>query len=192
VVPVTRERNPLTVYLTAEEKQQLEQWADETGKSLSQLGREAITEYTDRDRVERVESEMRAMQDKLDRVLTLVDGEHTRTSGPDRTTSVPEKAREIARTIYENHDMPVKAADVGLVIENVAGGDDRTVEQYKSQLKKRGLLYEHPKSAVWTDDKEQFISWVEGAYYNPDVHDVTQEYGMSVTEYTQLAEELEQ
>lgn len=181
-------RNPVTVYLTDSEKQKLETWADEVDASLSHLCREAIREYTDRDRTERVEHEVRDINDKLDRVITLLDGEHTHTSGPDKTTSVPDKARQIARRLYSNHDTPIQTADVDLAIEDIAGGDDRTVGKYHDQLKKRGLLYEHPNSPVWTDTKSEWVEWVEGAYHNPDVHEVTQEYGMSTTEYTELAE----
>lgn len=159
---------------------------------MSELLRDAVLEYTDLDRYERIEHEMDQLHEKIDRVLTLVDGEHTHTKGGDKTTSVPEKARSIARRIYTNHDTPVKTTDVELAIEDIAGGDERTISKYKEQLKKRGLLYEHPNSPVWTDDKETYVGWVEGAYHNPDVHKVTQEYGMSTTEYTEIAEAIEQ
>lgn len=185
---VTQRDTPVTVYLTPAEKAKLDEWASESDKSLSHLCREAILEYTDRDRTERIEHEVRAIDDKLDRVLTLIDGEHTHTSAPDKTASVPEKTRSIARRLYRNHEMPVKTTDVELAIEDIAGADDRTVAKYTEQLKKRGLLYEHPNSPVWTDEKEQWVVWVENAYHNPDVHDVTQEYGMSTIEYTDLAE----
>lgn len=182
---------PVTVYLEPAEKSKLEKWSDKSGKSLSQLCRDAILEYTDRDRTERIESEVRKLDDKLDRVLTLIDGQHTHTPGDSEPQSVPEKARSIARRLYENHEMPVNQTDVEIAIEDIAGGDDRTLEKYLSQLKKRGLLYEHPVSPVWTDEKEEYVTWVESARHNPDVHEVTQEYGMSTTEYTQLAEEIE-
>lgn len=180
--------NPVTVYLTDSEKQKLDEWSDAVDKSRSHLCREAILEYIDRDRTERVEHELREVHDKVDRALTLLDGEHTHTSGGDKTTSVPEKVRKIARRLYRNHEPPVKTQDVELAIEDIAGADDRTVAKYRGQLKKRGLLYEHPNSPVWTDQKEQWVGWVEGAYHNTDVHEVTQEYAMSTTEYTKLAE----
>lgn len=184
---MSREDNPLTIYLTDKEKAKLKRWSEKTGKSLSELGRDAILEYTDRDRTERIESEVRDLHDKMDRVLTLVDGEHAHTRA---NKSIPEKTRDIARRLYQNHEMPVKNNDVEIAIEDIAGGDDRTVEKYKDQLKKRGLLYEHPNSAVWTDDKEEWVAWTENAYHNPDVHEVTQEYGMSTTDYTKLVEQL--
>jgi len=118
------------------------------------------------------------------------DGEHTHTRGKSRNQSIPETAREIARTLYRNHTMPVPNEKVELTIEDIGGADERTLEQYRSQLKKRGLLYEHPVSAVWTNDKEQFVEWVENATVQPDIHEVTKDYGMSTTEYTEIAEQV--
>jgi predicted transcriptional regulator len=182
--------NPVTVYLTDEEKAKLKQWSEKTGKSVSDLSREAILEYTDRDRVERIESEIKELHDKMDRVLTQVGEQHTHTRQSTKTMSVPETAREIAKRIYSNHEMPVSNQDVELAIEDIGGADDRTIQKYKNQLKKRGLLYKHPVSAVWTDEKEEFIQWAENATVNTDVHEVTKEYAMSTTEYTQIAETL--
>ena len=189
---MTERDNPVTAYLTDDEKQKVERWSNELDKTQSELIRQAITEFTDRDRYERIEHEIGEVHDKLDRVLASLGDEHTHTSADPRTRSVPEKARDIARRIYRNHDLPVNDADVELAIEDIAGADERTVSKYKSQLKKRGLLFEHPNSPVWTDEKTEWVSWVEGAYVNPDVHDVTQEYGISTTEYTKTAEQISQ
>lgn len=189
---MTDRDNPVTAYLTDGEKKKVKRWSDELDIAQSELVRRAVKEFTDRDRYERIEHEMGEVHDKLDRVLASLDGEHTHTSGEPKTQSVPEKARSIAQRIYRNHESPVKATNVELAIEDIGGGDDRTIETYKNQLKKRELLYEHPNSGVWTDEKEQWVSWVENAYVNPDLHDVTQEYGISTTEYTQLAEKIEQ
>jgi len=181
--------HPVTGYLTDAEKRQLERWADETGKSQSQLVRDAIMEYTDRDRMSRIE-------DKLDRTLARLDG-NTHTQDPSDTTSgtvpesVPEKAREIADRIYSNHEMPVNRSDLELAVEDIAGGDDRTLEKYKEQLKKRGLLYRHPMQAVWTDDKREWVAWVEGATVNKDIYEITADYRMDTEEYIELAEEQE-
>jgi len=189
---MTARDNPVTVYLTDDEKAKLERWSDKADKSLSHLCRDAILEYTDRDRTERVEHEVREVHDKVDRVLSLMDSQHTHTQGGDsKTQSVPETARAIARRIYRNHDAPFEGSDVELAIEDLGGADDRTKDRYMEQLKKRGLLYEHPNSPVWTDDKAEWVQWVESAYHEADVHEVTQEYGMSTTEYTRLAEEVE-
>ena len=177
--------NPVTVYLTDAEKRQVEQWADESGKTVSGMARDAILEYTDRDRAARIE-------DKVDRALSLLsDGEHTRTREVGRNTSVPEKARAIARRLYDNHEMPVKGDDVELAIEDIAGADERTIRTQKEQLKKRGLLYEHPIQPVWTDSKRQWVKWVQNATVNTDVHEWTDEYQLSSDEFTEIAEEIE-
>lgn len=176
--------NPVTVYLTDDEKQQVKKWADKSGKTVSGLVRDAVLEYTDRDRAARIE-------DKLDRTLSLLsDGEHTRTQEIGRNASVPEKARAIARRLYNNHEMPVKGNDVELAIEDIAGADDRTIDTQKDQLKKRGLLYEHPMQPVWTDSKRQWVKWVESATVDADVHDWTDEYDLSTTEYHDIAKEI--
>lgn len=173
--------NRKVTYLTDEEASQLSEWADKSGKSESALLREAVIEYLDNGRGARIE-------EKVDRVLSLLgDAEHTHTrDGPSQ--SVPEKARSIARRCHSNHDMPMKGADVEIAIEDIAGGDGRTVSKYKEQLKKRGLLYEHPFQPVWTDSKTEFVGWVEGATV-ADVHEVLDSYSMTTDEYHQIAED---
>ena len=175
----------LQIYVTEDEYKQLQEWSDETGKSMSELGREAVLEYTDHDRLRRIEEKI----DQLGEALSETDDSHTHTSN---VQSVPEKARAVARHIYDRHETPVKATDVELAIENIADvGDERSISKYKDQLKKRGLLYEHPSGNVWSDDKEQFVRWVEGAYHDPDVHEVTKAYGMDSDDYIEIAEKVE-
>ena len=54
----------------------------------------------------------------------------------------------------------VKDVDVKRAIEDVAGGDPRTMEKYKTMLRERGLLYEHPsESAVWTAEPDRWAKW---------------------------------
>lgn len=192
---MTRRDNPVTVYLTDAEKSQIAEWADEANKPISQLCRDAILEYVDRDRSQRIEDEVRDMHDKVDRLLAQTDSEHTHTSSRSTSSkheSVPETSRKIARTLYENHEMPVKDSDLELVIENNAGATERTIKQYKSQLKKRGLLYQHPMGKVWTDDREQWVKWQEMASTGQtDVTDVVGEYGMTVDDYDEIAQEIQ-
>jgi predicted transcriptional regulator len=182
---MTTRNNPVTFYLTDEEKARLEEFADTAGKSLSELSRDAIREYTDKDRFQRIE-------EKLDRVLSTMDGgEHTHT-GPSKQQSVPETAREIAKRIYANHDAPIKDNDVQIAIEDIGGGSKRIIDQYRQQLKKRGLLYEHPSdSSVWTDDKAEWAEWVENyveTVPTATVMDLLEPYGMELDEYDQLVE----
>jgi len=186
---VTRS-NRVQVYLSDEERAELDRMADAAGKSVSHLCRDAILEYTDRDRAERIEAEMGEVHDKLDRVLTLVDSGHAHTSGP-KHESVPDKARKVAEVIQERHDSPVKNDDVEIAIEDFAGADDRTLKKYKSQLKKRGLLYQHPVSPVWTTDKREWVEWQEAASIGRDLHEVLEPYSMTAQEYDEIAIEVE-
>lgn len=154
-------------YLTEREAAQLSRWAEEAGKSESALLREAVLEYLDRDRADRIE-------DKLDAVLARLpeDGldaraEPTHTHKPDTPmnqsgSKATEKARRIIQRLQSNHDAPVIQADaVDRAIEDIAGVDDRTIRKYKSLFRRRGLLFEHPgASAVWTFDTDQFMTWL--------------------------------
>jgi len=177
--------NPVTAYLSDDEKRQLKEWSDECDKPQSQLVREAIIEYMDNDRTQRIE-------DKVDRCLSLLEnGGHTHTSNNPKG-SVPEKTRQIAQNIYANETVPMKETDVEIAIENIAGGDDRTVEKYKGQLKKRQLLFQHPMQPVWTDDKEQWVGWVENATVGKDVKDIIDTHGIEMEEYDEIAMEVHQ
>jgi hypothetical protein len=179
----------LVTYVTAAEKKQLQEWAEKTGKSQSALLREAVLEYTDHDRTRRIEEKVDQILDRMD----AHDGDtHTHKGG--NTKSVPEKARAVADHLYSHYDAPINESDVELAIENIADvGDDRSVRKYKSQLKKRNLLFEHPAQPVWTDDKQEWVEWMELAHVESvDVSEATAGYGISNEEYADLAEELEQ
>lgn len=187
---MTTRDNPVTFYLTDEEKAKLNQFADTAGKSLSELSRDAVREYTDKDRFERIE-------DKLDRVLSAMDGgenTHTKQVSSSKQMSVPETTREIAKRIHRNHESPIKTVDVELAIEDIGGASERTVQQYKEQLKKRGLLYEHPAdSPVWTDEKSQWVKWADNyldAVPDETVADLTDAYRMGIDEFDKIAEKV--
>jgi len=188
---VSKRDNVVKTYLDDEEKRQLVEWSEDTGKSQAALLRQAVLEYLDHDRSARIEAEVRDLNTKVDDILTHLDdsGSHTHTSsGPQ---SVPEKARAVARHIHDRHDIPIKTSDVEIAIENIADvGDDRSIDKYKRQLKKRGLLYQHPSGTVWTDEKTQFVNWVEGAYHDPDLHEVTDEYDIDTDEYIDIADKV--
>jgi len=178
---MSERNNRKVTYLTDDEASQLSEWADKSGKSESALLREAVIEYLDNGRGARIE-------EKLDKALTLLeDTEHTHTRDDGGQKSVPEKAREMVRRIHRNHDTPIKGADIEIAIEDIAGGDDRTIEKYKGQFKKRGLLYEHPFQPVWTDSQTEFVKWVEGATIT-DVQDAIADYNMNDVEYHEIAE----
>jgi len=182
---MTRADNPITIYVTDAEKAQLQEWASEANKSVSELGREALTEYTDYDRLRRIE-------DKLDEALSLAENsEHTHTRVTE-SSSVPEKARAIAKRLHTNHDPPIKSTDVELAIEDIAGADERTLDKYKTQLKKRQLLFRHPFQPVWTDDKSEWVGWVERSDVADQSHELIEDYNMELTEFEDIAAEVTQ
>jgi hypothetical protein len=190
-----RRDNKVSVYLSDAELSQIKEWAEEAEKPVSQLLRDAVLEYTDRDRAKRIEDKVSGVDEKLDQLIAQIDTEHTHTRSTDsasRQQSVPETTREIAKIVYRNHSIPVQEKDVELVIENNAGGTDRTKRQYKSQLKKRELLFKHPAAGVWTDDKEQWVKWqVQATPGDVDVDAVTKQYGMRTDEFEEIAEAIE-
>jgi predicted DNA-binding protein len=162
VVGVTRRDNPVTTYLSDDEKQQLERWADETEKSQAHLLREAILEYLDHDRAARIEDEVTDISEKLDDVLAQLDSDdtHTHTAMSDSLTT----ARKMIRVVQQdtnNEDGVVKDDDLVQVIENYAGVDDRTIRKYKDIFRRRGLLFEHPGEApLWTLQTDTWTEWV--------------------------------
>ena len=161
VIGVRRD-NPVTTYLSDEEKAQLERWAAETEKSQAHLLREAVLEYLDHDRTARIEAEVREINDTLEHVLEAVsDSDNTHTHGHVPQSPSTERARKMIRQLQSEQDAVMKATAVELKIENPAGADDRTIAKYKTIFRKRGLLFEHPgEPPLWTTDREQFEKWL--------------------------------
>jgi len=180
---------PLTIYLTSEEKARITEWSDKADMTLSELGRAAFREYLDKDRSARIE-------DKLDRLLAQVgdisdDDAHTH-MGTSEPRTVPEKAREVARTLINKDQDIIKERDLHIEIENLSGSDERTVEKHENQLKKRGLLFRHPNQPVWTSDREQFVKWVGGSTVG-DMH-ITEEledYDIDYEEFDEIMDRIE-
>lgn len=169
MVSVTDRDNRAVTYLSDIEDRRLREAANDTDKSVSQVVREAIREYTDLDRAARVEDEIRDLDEKMDRVLAHLDEdtahthkEHDRSSSrTTRASSTVEKVRQIHRRLINNHDEVVKNDDVERAIEDIAGGDGRTVRKYKRQFRKRGLLFEHPGDRpLWTTETDRWGTWV--------------------------------
>jgi predicted transcriptional regulator len=158
-----RRDNPVTTYLSDEEKADLEQWAEQTEKSQAHLLREAVLEYLDHDRTARIEDEVREVNAKLDDVLAQLDSDDTHTHTPSMSDSL-ETARKMIRVVQRQTDNPdgiVKDDDLVQVIENHAGVDDRTIRKYKDIFRRRGLLFEHPgETPIWTLQSDQWVEWV--------------------------------
>ena len=154
----------------------------------------ALREYLDEGRDARLEK-------KLDEVLTHVREEpatHTHTSDDEPSTAASpavETAREIAERIHRNlnDEGNIPNADVERAIEDIGGADPRTVRRYKKRLKRRELLYKHPGAKIWTAERASWLNWVEDymvAHPDLDLHDLTEEYDMSVDEYDQAVEQV--
>jgi hypothetical protein len=166
---MTNRDHRVQTYLTDEEHAKLQEWSDETGKSMSSLLRQAVLEYTDNDRTERIESELRDLNNKMDDLQAHLSDGTTHTHKPQgghdparKGSSSTEKVRRMIRRIHEHHAPGVKDDDVTRVIEDEAGADDRTVRKYKRLMRERGLLFEHPGEApVWTTESAEWCNWIE-------------------------------
>ena len=156
---MSKRDNPVKTYLDDEEKAQLVEWADETGKSQAELLREAVLEYLDHDRTARIEGQVRELSGKVDDILAHLDADtsHTHTQQSDSLVT----AREIIRRLQRNHDEVIRDGDVTTAIEDYAGTDPRTIRKYKRLFRKRGLLFEHPgDQPLWTTETETWGEWV--------------------------------
>ncbi|PSQ59085.1 hypothetical protein BRD18_04280 [Halobacteriales archaeon SW_7_71_33] len=163
---VTNRPHRAHTYLSDTELERLEQTAEEFDMTRSELLRRAIREYCDHDRNARVEDRLDRIEETLSRVAgTLAaDTDHTHTHKPATNAAASktaERARTIARYLQQRHETPIRESDIDKAIEDVAGGDPRTIEKYRGRLKKRCLAFEHPGvSPVWTTDREEFVGWV--------------------------------
>jgi predicted transcriptional regulator len=191
-----RRDNRAVTYLTEAESVKLDEWAEETGHSRSNLLREAVREYLDHDRNDRIERELAEVRDELAEHRSLVEEQqHTHTNSALSTggSDAVEKARRIHRRIADNHDEVVKDDVVTRAIEDIAGADPRTVEKYKGILKRRLLLFEYPspESPIWTSERSEWVTWCE-EYINRSPtatpSDVVEGYDLTTDEYDSLVE----
>jgi len=185
---MSRRNNRVVTYLTDEEEQQLDEWAETSGKSRSSLLRAAILEYLDHDRAARAEEIARENQALIEEVHAhLLNGDthtHKDQGGMKRGSDSLEKARRMVRRLQENHSDPLKTDDVERAIEDMAGVDARTLRKYKGIFRRRGLLFEHPgQSAVWTTDGNRWLDWLEtfAGLNGPEAaRDVAEQYPTTV------------
>lgn len=169
------------------------------GKIRGELGREverAMREYMDNDRYARIERGQEETQEKLDRVLRTLgelDSTHTH-KGDVSPTTVAEK-RDIIGAKLRERDAPVMPErDVVAAIEDVAGGDDRTVSKYMDSLRRAGQAFDHPSSdsSAWTTDDEQFATWALSEFESrPDatISDILEPYAMDPNDYEKLLDD---
>jgi hypothetical protein len=194
VVRVGRRDNVVKTYVSEETLADLDRFAEDADKSRAEIVRQAIREYTDRDRFARLESLVRE-----NNRLLRGEGEDKSHSGRTHTqkqtaSKTVQRTRDIARRLQENHDGTLKDDTVERAIEDIAGGDARTIEKYKRNLKRRGLLFAHPQSPVWTHDRAEWVGWVESyADATPDasVLDMIDPYPYDHDEYSGFVKEVQ-
>lgn len=179
--------NQVTAYLDDDEYSQLKQWSNETGKSISDLVRDAVLEYTDHDRLDRIEDRLDNMEEMLRSSLSD-DGTHThKQSASTKGSKTVERTRRIAQRIQQNHGTQFPNDDLERAIKDIAGGDSRTVEKYKDELKERGYFYEHPHGPLWYTEIEEWAEGIE-AYasrtsdFEGTVREIAESYDVGVAD----------
>lgn len=182
------DRRPHSIRLDPEIYSRFVDWVEDVeGTKQGEIGRHAenaLEEYIDHGRAARIE-------EKVDRLLARLSDQPTTHTHKQRGSETVEKCRAIHRRVTDNHGTIIKAADLERAIEDIAGADDRTLDKYKSMLKRRCLLFKHPNNPVWTPEQAKFIGWAESCIDNEpttEVHDIVEDYGLEVDEYLARAE----
>ena len=162
------DRSPHTVRLDDETWSQFTEWVEDVeGQKHGEIGRHvenALKEYMNEDRQARLEKNQHEMQEQLHDLRTLLtESDSTHTHKTNAGCNESDLVTEIHQQIVHNHDEAVKDEAVEQAIIDVAElpvGDPRTIRRYKQNLRKRGLLYEHPgEPPIWTDDREMWVNW---------------------------------
>ena len=172
---------------------------EKTGKKRGELGRmyeRACIEYMDNDRYERIEAGQEETHEMLQSVLaTLADTDSTHTHTADVSPTTVGEKRDLIAAKLNDRDAPVMPErDVIDAIDEVAGGDDRTVRKYKEKLRQSGEVMDHPSSdsTAWTTDAEQFASWALAEFESrPDasIREILEPYAMDPNEYEDLLDQ---
>jgi hypothetical protein len=141
-----------------------------TDGTLGEHAENALLEYMDRDRDARVEEKVDRNRELLEELCDAVSEADGHTHTPDSDISEPstsgsptvERTRQIAKRLQSESDSVVSNDDVERAIVDIAGGHDQTVKKYKSELRRRGLCFEHPNrnSDLWYLDRGKWFSAV--------------------------------
>jgi hypothetical protein len=181
--------NQFIVYLNDAEYTRMKKLSNETGKSMSELGRRAVLEYTDLDRLDR-------MEERLDEIESLLrdrlsdGGAHThKQSASTKGSETVEKTRRIAERVQQNYPLQLTTEELERPIKDIAGGDPRTIEKYKDELKERALIFEnpHPETEVWNTQLDHWAGSVEGYAekaqdFKGAVREVIEPYGVTLSD----------
>jgi len=140
---------------------ELDELAETAGKSRADILRDAIREYLDHDRAARIEADIADLKAEVADLQQAVSDETTHTHKHDTVTKASEtveKTREIADRLRSNYEHSCRTNELERCIKDIAGGDRRTVQKYKSELKDRSLAFEHPNDStpVWFTDRQQW------------------------------------
>lgn len=171
------DKSPHTVRLDNATWSQFVEWVEDVeGQKHGEIGRHvenALSEYMNEDRQARLEKNQQEIQEELHDLRALLDErDSTHTHKTNAGCNESDLVSEIHRQIVHNYDGAVKDEDVERTIVDVAElpvGDPRTISRYKQNLRKRGLLYEHPgEPPIWTDDREMWVRWANGAASSRD------------------------
>lgn len=194
------ERVTVSVKIDKEVAEEMRKFTiEKTGKKRGELGRmyeRACIEYMDNDRYSRIESNQQETHEKLNAIMSAlgdVGDTHTHTADVSPTT-VGEKAEIIAAKLKERDAPVMPEREVVAAIEDVAGGDDRTLKKYQDALRRSGEVYDHPSSdsSAWTVDEEQFASWALAEFESrPDasIREILEPYAMDPNEYERLLDD---
>lgn len=197
---MTRRNNQIIAYLDDPEHQQLKEWSEETGKSMSELVRTAVSEYLDQDRDARVEQRLARIEEQL-QALGSEPETHTHTestsmfSGTAASETV-EKTREIVTRLQQNHEQELLEQHIERAIKDIAGGDPRTVDKYKSELKDRCHCFEHPNpdSPIWYLEKKLWVNALrnyaeQSGDFDDTIRKLLKPYGVEKHEIEPLLQE---
>ena len=182
------EREPHSIRLDPAVYSRFVEWVEETeGKKYGETSKHvenALDEYIDHGQMARVE-------EKLDMALARLSENQPSHTHKNRSSSTVEKCRAIHRRVTDNHGRVIRDEDLKRAIEDIAGGDPRTLRKYRRMFKQRCLLFKHPNDPVWTPETSKWIGWTESIIDNEPttrVHDVVEDYGLETDEYLSHAE----
>jgi len=185
------EREPRSVRIDPDVYHNFVEWVEETeGTKRGEIGphvENALNEYINHGQTARIE-------EKVDRILAHVSEQPAAHTHKQRGSETVEKCRAIHRRVTDNHGTIIKTGDLERAIEDIAGADDRTLDKYKSMLRRRSLLFAHPgDSPVWTPEQQRWVTWCEDKIDNEptlEITDVLDGYDIETDEYIDLAEQV--
>jgi hypothetical protein len=201
------DREQFNVRLPAEVADRFRAFVKEVeGKNEGTLGEHvetALLEYMDRGRDTRIEEKIDANRELIEQLQQTLSEETGHTHTPESGFSEPdtsgsptvERTRKIAERLQSQAEIGVENEQVERAIVDLAGGHDQTVRKYKTELRRRGLLFEHPNddSPMWYLEREPWFNAVKSyALETPDpegtVSKVVDEYPVKTR---QIADDLE-